>query len=290
MCSVWPYDPDDFESSLEQPENLEDGQFFVVCDAALLTTAQDGLWQPLSFDEYRWLDLEMRSEHFLGRFRGRPCLVVEGALRSPSPPGYAAVPLRSLLGRVEAPLFYLAGRAIQVLQWHNDHSFCGRCGSSMDDHEDDRAKQCPQCGLISYPRLSPSIIVLIRKGDEALLARNARWRHGMYSTLAGFVEPGESVEQGLHREVYEEVGLQVSNLRYLGSQSWPFPNSLMLGYHADYEAGDIVCHDGEIAEARWFHHTKLPDIPPRTSISRWLIDAFLEDATGEPAGEPSWER
>ncbi len=288
---MWPYDPDDFESSLERPDSLEDGQLFVVCDDDLLTTARDGVWQPLTFDEYRWLDLEIHSEQYLGRFRGRPCLTIAATLRSSVPPGYAAVPLRALLGRVEAPLFYLAGRAIQILRWHVDHSFCGRCGTKTEDHESDRAKECPECGLVCYPRLSPSIIVLVRRGEEALLARNARWRHGTYSTLAGFLEPGESVEQGLHREVYEEVGLSVENLRYLGSQSWPFPNSLMLGYHADYQRGDIVCHDGEIAEARWFHHSRLPDIPPRTSISRWLIDAFVEEFTGRPAGElPGWQR
>lgn len=288
---MWPHDPDDFEPGLDGPDDLEDGQFFVLCDDALLTTAQGGVWQPLSFDEYRWLDLAVESEHYLGRFRGRPCVAVAGALRSPTPPGYAAVPLRAMLGRVEAPVFYLAGRAVQVLQWDQDHRFCGRCGIAMVQHDTDRAKECPECGLINYPRLSPSIIVLVRRGEEALLARNARWRHGMYSTLAGFVEPGESVEQGLHREVFEEVGLAVENLRYLGSQSWPFPNSLMLGYHADYRSGEIVCRDGEIAEARWFHHSQLPDIPARTSISRWLIDAFVEDITGEVASEaPRWER
>ena len=111
---MWPYDPDDFESSLERPDSLEDGQLFVVCDDDLLTTARDGVWQPLTFDEYRWLDLEIHSEQYLGRFRGRPCLTIAATLRSSVPPGYAAVPLRALLGRVEAPLFYLAGRAIQV--------------------------------------------------------------------------------------------------------------------------------------------------------------------------------
>ena len=145
-----------------------------------------------------------------------------------------------------------------------------------EDHAADRAKVCPDCGLVHYPRIAPSIIVLITKGDEMLLARNARWPAGMYSTLAGFVEVGESIEQTVHREVAEEVGLRVHNLKYLGSQSWPFPNSLMLGFHAEYASGDIVCNDVEISDARWFAHDQLPNVPPGTAISRWLIDDFID--------------
>jgi NAD+ diphosphatase len=114
-----------------------------------------------------------------------------------------------------------------------------------------------------------------------LLARNAQWPTGMYSTLAGFVEPGESIEQTVHREVFEEVGLRVENPRYLGSQSWPFPNSLMLGFHAQYRSGEIVCQEGEIADARWFAPADLPNIPPGTAISRWLIDEFVKEVNAE---------
>ena len=145
----------------------------------------------------------------------------------------------------------------------------------MDDHAQDRAKHCASCGLINYPRLSPSIIVLVTRGDEMLLARNAAWPNGMYSTLAGFVEPGESIEQTVHREVFEEVGLRLGKLKYFGSQSWPFPNSLMLGFHAEYESGDIVCQEGEIADAQWFKPESLPQIPPKTAISGWLIEEFV---------------
>ena len=153
----------------------------------------------------------------------------------------------------------------------------GVAGVSTRKHPTDRAKLCPACGLTTYPRLSPSIIVLVRNGEEMLLARNAAWPTSMYSTLAGFVEPGEAIEQTVHREVAEEVGVSVKNLRYLGSQSWPFPNSLMLGFHADYAGGDIVYHDGEIADARWFHYRHLPNVPGGTAISRWLIDAFVDE-------------
>lgn len=135
---------------------------------------------------------------------------------------------------------------------------------------------CQDCRVINYPRLSPSIIVLVTRGDEMLLARNANWPTNMYSTLAGFVEPGESIEQTVHREVMEEVGLRVRNLRYFGSQSWPFPNSLMLGFHAEYEGGDIVCQPDEIADAQWFSKDTLPQTPPKTAISGWLIDEFIQ--------------
>ena len=156
----------------------------------------------------------------------------------------------------------------------------------MEDHGSDRARVCSSCGLVCYPRLSPSIIVLVTRGDEMLLARNANWPTNMYSTLAGFVEPGESIEQTVHREVAEEVGIRVRNLRYLGSQSWPFPNSLMLGFHAEYAGGEIVCQESEIADARWFRYDDLPNVPPGTAISGWLMDEFIRAVKAGPGTSP----
>ena len=222
--------------------------------------------------------MEITSKHFLGHYLNRPCFAVSA--QGQHSEGFSPVGLRGLLGRTAQSLFYLAGRAQQVLEWHETHQFCGRCGAPMQDHPNDRAKQCPSCRLINYPRLSPSIIVLVTRGDEMLLARNAAWPNGMYSTLAGFVEAGESIEQTVHREVFEEVGLTVKNLEYFGSQSWPFPNSLMLGFHAEYADGDIVCQDDEIADAQWFSPDKLPQIPPKTAISGWLIQEFVERRSG----------
>jgi len=137
-----------------------------------------------------------------------------------------------------------------------------------------------QCGLRQYPKLAPCIIVLITRGEEVLLARSPHFRPGFFSTLAGFIEPGESAEECLHREVQEEVGVKVDNLEYLGSQNWPFPNSLMLGFHARYVSGDIVPQPGEIEEANWYHADQLPGIPPRGTISRWLIDCHLSRLRG----------
>ncbi|MEM7249963.1 MAG: NAD(+) diphosphatase, partial [Pseudomonadota bacterium] len=171
----------------------------------------------------------------------------------------------------------LAGRAFQILDWDRTTRFCGACGNATRVQTADRSKFCDTCKLPVYPRLSPSIIVLVTKGDQMLLARNAAWGpSGFYSTLAGFVEPGESVEETVHREVFEEVGVKVKKLRYLGSQSWPFPNSLMLGFHAEYESGEFQYHDEEIADAQWFHVDELPRVPGRFAISRWLIDDYIE--------------
>lgn len=273
---MWPFDPDGFEPELEPADDVDQAEswLFVHVGGKLAAIVEQGVPRPITGDEFRWLDVEVHSRHFLGRFRGRACFAVEASGRLPE--GYSLSDLRGWLGRVEPALFYLAGRAQQVVEWQATHRYCGRCATPTEDHPQDRAKVCPECGLVSYPRLSPSIIVLITRGEEVLLARNANWPTGMYSTLAGFVEPGESIEQTVHREVAEEVGVQVRNLRYLGSQSWPFPNSLMLGFHAEYAGGDIVCQDAEIADARWFRYDDLPNIPPRTSISRWLIDAYVE--------------
>jgi len=272
---MWPFEPDAFFSSVKPLETPSEGEswFFPIIRGQLACVVERGAPRPITGSEYRWLELEERGRHYLGRFHQHDCWALDAKGRLPE--GYALLDLRGWLGRVEAPLFYLAGRAVQIVDWHVSHQYCGRCGAETNDHPADRAKVCPSCRMMNYPRLSPSIIVLVTRGDEMLLARNANWPDGMYSTLAGFVEPGESIEQTVHREVLEEVGLRVSNLRYLGSQSWPFPNSLMLGFHAEYAGGDIVCQEGEIADARWFRPDDLPNVPPASAISRWLIDAFI---------------
>jgi len=279
---MWPIDPEDFESLTTPPGNAsrDEAWFFLQTPQGLVCLTERGIPRPVTGDELRWLDIEVISEHYLGRFRGRCIYAVEAS--GAVPEGYSAAGLRDWLGRVEPSVFYLAGRAQQVIDWHRSHRFCGRCGAENEDHPNDRAKTCPSCKLISYPRLSPSIIVLVTRGEEMLLARNAQWPTKMYSTLAGFVEPGESIEQTVHREVLEEVGLRVSDLKYLGSQSWPFPNSLMLGFHAEYAGGEIVCQEEEIADAQWFTADDLPNVPPKTAISRWLIDAFIDRLAERP--------
>ena len=255
--------------------DLADAFYFVCLGEELLAISERGIPRPVTADEFRWANMDVEYKHYLGRWENRACYAL--AARGHPPAGFAAIGLRAWLGRVESDFFYLAGRAKQIVEWHRNHRYCSRCGAENEDHATDRAKHCQSCGLTTYPRLSPSIIVLVRKGVYMLLARNAAWPPTLYSTLAGFVEPGESIEQAVHREVAEEVGIEVANLRYLGSQPWPFPNSLMLGFHADYAGGEIACHDGEIADARWFRYDELPNVPSGTAISRWLIDAFIDE-------------
>jgi NAD+ diphosphatase len=208
------------------------------------------------------------SRHYLGTLAGQDCW----ALALPAaPPGWQATPLRAALMALDAPLAALAGRAAQLLEWERSHRFCGVCATPTVLQPGERARLCPACGHSAYPRLSPSMMALVWRPGELLLARSPHFRAGMYSALAGFVEAGETLEDCVHREVAEEVALQVDELRYFGSQSWPFPHSLMVAYTARYVAGDIVPQAGEIEDARWFPLDALPDIPPRFSIAGHLI-------------------
>jgi NAD+ diphosphatase len=192
------------------------------------------------------------------------------------PHGHEFRGLRGLFGRFDDDMLALAGRAFQVAEWARTHRFCGVCGKPMHKAGSERAMRC-ECGHINYPRIAPAMMVLVKRGPAILLARNAAVAPGgRMSALAGFLDPGESVEDAVHREVMEEVGLLVKDLRYFGSQSWPFPGSLMIAFTAEYASGDIRCDPVEIAEARWFGpDDKLPELPPAQSISRALIDANL---------------
>jgi NAD+ diphosphatase len=195
-------------------------------------------------------------------------------------PGYGAeMDLYSLFGRVSQLEWAIAGRAVQLVEWARTHRYCGRCGEETAVAPGERAMKCPACGLLSFPRLSPAIITLVTRGEgadeEALLAQGVNFRGPMYSCLAGFVEPGETLEQCVQREVFEEVGILVDNVQYVASQPWPFPNSLMLGFTARYVSGDILCDPKEIADAQWFSRGALPSIPPGISIARRLIDGWM---------------
>ncbi|GGJ88179.1 NAD(+) diphosphatase [Pseudomonas matsuisoli] len=191
-------------------------------------------------------------------------------------------PLRPLMmNAVDGHAYRMLVYAAQIATWMRHHRFCGHCGTATLGINGERARGCPACGLRQYPRISPSMIVLVTRGDDVLLARSPRFLPGVYSTLAGFVEPGETIEECVHREVSEEVGVQVRNLKYLASQSWPFPHSLMLGFHAEYEGGDIVLQPEEIEDAQWFSLRDLPQLPGPMSISRYLIDTYRAGRMGE---------
>ena len=228
------------------------------------------------------IGLEPVRTQFLGTLDGQPCYSAElpkDALAKLNeviaPDGMSLQGLRELYGTLDEDLYMLSGRAIQIVEWDRTHQYCGHCATPTTQLSHERAKRCPNCGLVNYPRLSPAIIVLVSRGEEILLARAPRFPPGMYSVLAGFVEPGESLEETVVREVREEVGIEVKDIRYFGSQPWPFPNSLMIGFTATYASGDIVIEPQELVEAGWFSKYNLPQIPPKLSIARKLIDSFV---------------
>ncbi len=265
-----------FISAVTAPAGrVEAAYWFAFAGYKLLCNEESPEVIPLLAD-FSELGLELVRQQYLGTMAGRPCFSVELARSVTAPPGMVLKSLRALFGRLDEDFFALAGRAVQIVDWDRTHQFCGRCGAKTISLETERAKQCPECKLLNYPRLSPSIIVLIKRGSELLLARSPHFPPGMYSVLAGFVEPGETLEQAVEREVLEEVGLTVKNITYFGSQPWPFPNSLMIGFTAEYAGGELQLDAAEIEEAGWFTAANLPAIPPRISIARRLIDAFVK--------------
>ena len=219
---------------------------------------------------------------YLGQLVGTGCWAAEAPADAPAPPpGLAWEGLRALFTVLEDAHFALAGRAIQLLDWDRGHRYCGRCGTPTEAKSEERSRACPACKLAVYPRISPAVMALVRREGEILLGRSPHFPPGMYSALAGFVEPGETLEQCLAREVEEEVGVRVSRIRYFASQPWPFPNSLMIAFVCDWVAGEIRPQAGEIEAANWFKVLQLPRLPSNISIARRLIDAVVEEMRGK---------
>lgn len=248
--------------------------YYVVADEKFLCRADNSL-ALLDQADLDQLALGFEVKHIFKNHNSEDIGVVSVATQDLI--GFQWLGLRNLLDHLAEHEFQIAGRALQILRWHFDHQFCGRCGTPTVQHSQDFAKSCVVCKVDFYPRLSPCIITLITRGDECLLAWHTRSKDEKYSCLAGFIEVGESPEQTLEREVKEEVGLSVKNIRYIASQPWPFPGQLMLGYFADYAGGDIVVDEEEIRVARWYAYDQLPKIPPATTISGRLINAFVQE-------------
>ncbi len=267
-----------FEPAALPPPDLSGDRLWLVFQGAHVLVHSDpaeGVFPRLK--SFAWLGMDEAARQYLGRRDGMGVFAVAVPDTVQAPEGYHFEDLRRLLGRVDDTLFSLAGRGFQVLEWEQNHRFCGRCGSTTVAHaQGERARVCPSCAFASYPRINPCIIVAVTRGEEILLARARRFNRPMFSTLAGFIEAGESAEETLLREVKEEVGVLVRNPRYFGSQSWPFPGNLMLGFHAEYESGELVLQEDEIAEAGFFHFSELPPVPPAGSIAHALIHDFVK--------------
>jgi NAD+ diphosphatase len=251
--------------------------WFLFQDEKVVTKQVGPRHRIVSGSDVRALDLIPVRAQYMGSLNGRSCFAAELENKKNLPAGLKLSPLRALIGKLDEDIFWLAGRANHLVHWNRNHAFCGKCGHPTKNKEDERAKMCPKCGLINYPRVSPAVIVAVYKDNDILLAHSARFPTNYYSVLAGFVEPGESLEACVRREVMEEVNLRVKNIRYFACQPWPFPDSLMIGFTAQYAGGSIRVDRKEILHAAWFTPHNLPPVPPEISIARQLINHFVSN-------------
>lgn len=279
------YTPAGFEPGCSFPEIVgADAIVFAFRGGKLLVTATEADAAPRlpSSDDLAQLGVS-GATHFLGTLQGRPCLAVNAEVAAglsdaaaeppPAPAGWCFSGLRGLFFRLPDALVAIGGRAFQIVEWDRTHRFCGACAHAMQDKPGERARECPRCGHIAYPRVSPAMMVLVTRGRQMLLARATRFPPGMFSALAGFVEAGETIEDCIRREVREEVGIDVAHPVYFGSQSWAFPHSLMIAFTAEYAGGELTPDATEIAEAAWFDPEAMPTLPQSLSIARHLIDS-----------------
>jgi NAD+ diphosphatase len=266
-----------FKPDFKPPScRTESALWFILDKGHLLTKITADRYCIPDTADLEALQISLPHKLYLGSLDGQACYA--GALETGSffDANFKLINLRTLFGLIPDALIWIAGRANQLLYWHLTHLYCGKCGQETEDKVEERAKICPQCQHVSYPRLSPAVIVAILRDNRILLARNRRFKMPFYSVLAGFVEPGESLEECVTREIKEEVGITVKNIRYFGSQPWPFPDSLMIAFVSEYAGGEIVLDGSEISEAAWFSKNNLPKIPPKISIARQLIDWFSQ--------------
>ena len=270
-----------FVPSHSPPEDPgEDPLLFCFWRRELLVTP-DGIMPTVS--EIDRHGVEAVRTQYLGQLGERPCYSAELEADFKAPEGLVTRDLRMLFGSLDEVTHALAGRAVQIVEWDRTHQHCGACGQATELSTTDRSRSCPECQIPMYPRLAPAMIVAVERGDEILLGRSGNFPPGIFSILAGFVEPGESAEEAVIREVYEETRIVVENVRYFGSQAWPFPNSLMLGFTADYKSGSVdTRYDSEMESADFFHVDDLPNtFPGNISISQWLLNDFIERKQGK---------
>ena len=280
---------DRFVPAVEPPPEAaaREGWWFAFREGELLLIeAAEGLAPPRAADPAAGLAVIRRQ--YLGAIGDVPVWSAELDPAAPLPGTGSLHGLRALFGVLPDALYALAGRAAQIVAWERDHRFCGRCGTPTEPVRGERARRCPACGLTAYPRVSPAVIVLIEKGETILLARGHRFPEGRFGIVAGFVEAGESLEEAVAREVAEEVCIELRNVRYWSSQPWPFPHNLMLGFQAEWAAGEIAIDPNELAEAGWYGLDDLPNIPPKLSIARRLIDDWAERRGRTIPDEAGW--
>lgn len=270
-----------FESHMRPPSFPDQPALYLVVRRGEILVRAD----PTGFALPELLgELTVAASHVLGSLESQWVYCVDVAEGTDEPDDdHMWVPLRQLYGKIDEHLWVLAGRAEQIVAWDRTHRFCGRCATPTEHQELERARRCPACGLLAYPRLAPAVITLVTRGaeeDEVLLAWGRQFPGRFYSTLAGFVEPGENLENAVVREIKEEVGIDVDHVTYFGSQPWPFPHSLMIGFTARYVAGELVLQEDEIVDAGWFRADALPPSPRGgMSIAGIMIEDWLARTT-----------
>jgi len=259
----------------------EDSKLIIFCDSKILYDQSENTYSFPSKD----LNLKNLTKPFLSIALIDGCYFyavkvnkdenILGLFMNPESINF--VDLRQILGFLDQSSFLLASRASILQTWITSSSFCSICGKSNLYNDKEGAFECKCNSSPKYPTISPCIITLIHDEDQILLGRSKFFPPNMYSTLAGFIEAGENAEEALIREVKEEVNVEIKNIKYYASQSWPFPAQLMLGYFCQYEKGEIILNDAELEDARWFNINELPIIPPDASISGQLIRSYIED-------------
>jgi NAD+ diphosphatase len=268
-----------FSKGIQIPDKKSKNSLYFIFknDKLLLSKNKKGEHCVPSVQDFKELNLKPEELIYLGRYEEQDCFSGELEDKEKLTKNLAPFELRKTYSSIGLDFFQIAGYAFQIITWNKNSRYCGSCGSKVEDMKEERAKICPQCNLINFPSISPAVIVAVTKEDTILLARARRFRGNLCSVLAGFVEVGENLEECIQREVKEEVGIEVKNIKYFGSQPWPFPNSLMIAFTAEYKKGEISIDKEEILDAGWFKADELPSTPKKPSIAKDLIDWFIEN-------------
>jgi len=264
-------------STPDQAVGMADAHWVLLRGTEVLMTAPsegEPVWPRTGAPGFA--ELPRAHDVFLGIWHGQPVYAARLPKQFEAPAGFSLHNLLATTPSLDGAQLSLVGMAHQILHWEKNSRFCSGCGGELRRLPGEWGKECVACHYSHFPHIHPCVIVLVRRAGEVLLTRKREWPEGRYSLVAGFVEFGECLEEAVAREVLEETGVRVKNVRYVGSQSWPFPSQLMAGFIADYDGGEVRVEEKELEDARWFPLTALPTLPPQRSIARYLLDHFID--------------